>query len=829
MSIDIIPINGKSQYIDYAKFESSLREKIGKRCSDAKVFLLNNFPVSVSVETNIDLILIIAIEDKKDNFYYLKSIDQKAVYFHNQIIPIKFITQFKDDQISIDDSNQIIIGESYLDFSNELNSIKFGFSRYLSTKCGFKKESLYIKPLIYIQNENDFSTENYIIAKEFDFYCLHRYFVKSHDQIFISYKEWKTENAFSFLATDIERIIDQASKDSEEGYLTRKKIERIGKQLSNARSIYDELNKNLVIISGKAGTGKSSELLLLTMKCISNGQNTLYLTYNKLLIFDIAKTVKSFVNAKLNSNLELRPGEGSVITLHQFFYRLSKSLGVLHVLNAEKIEKLLNTLKERMRLIYNFIQGKITGHETNWENLKTEIQNHNVFDIGTKEVGIDFVNYISKRSASSVERVRNLSIEFFNHKKRIVGNIEASDVFLANYYGVLEDTLLQIQNPKKFYDKHNIENKYVLLDVAIGLSKKYIEEKDGKKIITEKGFIEFKNRRVGGHRRKRTLFIDEAQDCHPLEKEILISIYNSDNIVVANGGREQLIRHVELCNWEKSQAREINVKKHYTRNKSFRVKKTVVNFCNFVAKKYQIDLNLEPLDSVDEGELLFDFRQNHSETEIKDLFNHLSLKGEVNGCSAYESLLVILESNSQRAGQKGQPEPMLDKAIINEYGNIEDAPHLRRGAWQHMAKLEKDNFMFWDGTVEDKSNLNVPSPNESRVIYYESCRGLEAWSVVCFSFDKFFSQKQDEPDAEKFLIDNEEKTKLTQDLFKVSNDDRKKMYAATWALMAMTRTIDSLYIQVNDRNSEFGKIVVEYLNQGNKNVKQLTNEVNEQK
>ena len=31
---------------------------------------------------------------------------------------------------------------------------------------------------------------------------------------------------------------------------------------------------------------------------------------------------------------------------------------------------------------------------------------------------------------------------------------------------------------------------------------------DGKKTITEKGFIEFKNRRVGGHRRKRTLFIE---------------------------------------------------------------------------------------------------------------------------------------------------------------------------------------------------------------------------------------------------------------------------------------------------------------------------------
>lgn len=822
MSIDIIPINGKSQYIDYGKFESTLREKIGRKCSDAKVFLLNNFPVSVSVETNIDLIIIIAIEDKSHNFYYLKSIEGKPIYFHNQIIPIKFVTEFNEDKISIDDCNQIINGDSYLDFSDELKSIKFGLSRYLSNKCGFNKESLFIKPLYFIQNENEFTTDNYIVAKEFDFYSLHRYFVKSHDEIFISYKEWKKNYAYSVMASDIERITNQASKDSDEGYLTRKKIERIGKQLSNSRTIYNELNKNLVIISGKAGTGKSSELMLLTMKCISNGQNTIYLTYNKLLIFDIAKTVKSYINAKLNSNLSQRPGEGSVITLHQFFYRLSKSLGVLHVLNAEKIEKLQFTLKERMRLINDFIQDNLVVHEINWENLKTEIQNYDTFDIGTKEVGIDFVNFIYKRNASSFEKVRKLSIEFFNYKMRIVGNIKANDVFLANYYGVLEDTLLQIQHPQKYYEKYNIENKYELLDVAIGLSEKYVGEKDGEKTITEKGFIEFKNRRVGGNKRKRTVFIDEAQDCHSLEKEILISIFNSDNIIVANGGREQLIRHVELCNWEKSQVGEFSVKKHYSRNKSFRVKKTVIDFCNFVAKKYQIDLNLEPLDSEDEGELFFDFRQNHSETEIKDIFNLLNLKGKVNSCSAYESLLVLLDSNTQRAGLQGQPEPMPDTAVINEYGNIIDAPHLRRGTWKHMSTLEKDDFMFWDGTIEDKSHLIVPSPHESRVIYYESCRGLEAWSVACFSFDKFFNQKLDDPDAERFLINDKEKTKLMQDMFKVSNKDRKNMYAATWALMAMTRTIDSLYIQINDRNSEFGKTVDEYLKQENKNVRLLS-------
>lgn len=280
---------------------------------------------------------------------------------------------------------------------------------------------------------------------------------------------------------------------------------------------------------------------------ISNGKNTLYLTYNKLLIFDIAKTVKSYVNAKLNDKSGDKPGEGSVLTLHAFFYRLSKSLGVLHVLNADRIEKLLDVLKIRMRKVHYLVYKETRSKSFDFEKIKTIIQNHSEFDFGTKEVGIDFVNFLKSRRFESSNNFNKTSLEFFTHKKSIVSDIEANEVFLADYYGVLENTLLQIESPEKFYEKYNVEDKHELLDVAIGLSKKYKGEKDGKKTITEKGFIEFKNRRVGGHRRKRTLFINEAQDCHRLEKEILISIYGSNNIVSANGGKEQLIRHVELC------------------------------------------------------------------------------------------------------------------------------------------------------------------------------------------------------------------------------------------------------------------------------------------
>lgn len=816
MSIEIIPINGKSQYFDYDNFEKSVIETIGRRCSDAKIFLFNNFPVSVSVETNIDLIIVIAIEDKTGNFYIPKSNNEgKAVYFHNQIIPLKFITQFQDDTITIDDE-QIVANEEYIDYSTEINSIRFGLINYLSNKCGINRQGLFVQPLIFVKNKSEFIQNNFLIAETFDFKMIHKYFAQNGADIFLAYKDWKSEVGYQLtLNNDIERITEQASKDSEIGYLTKKKVDRIGKQLSNSKTIYEELNKHLVIVSGKAGTGKSSELLLLTMKCISNGQNTLYLTYNKLLIFDIAKTVKSYLNAKLanSNNSGEKPGEASVLTLHAFFYRLSKSLGVLHVLNEVRIEKLLTTLKERMRKVYDIVKDEIIKN-TSIDDIKAIIQNNNNLDIGTKEVGIDFLNFI-KRKITTSKDIDKGSVDFYNHKKSIVGNIGANEVFLADYYGVLENTLLQIQNPKQFYEKYNIENKHELLDVAIGLNKKYVGEKDGKKTVTEKGFVEFKNRRVGGHRRKRTLFIDEAQDCHRLEKEILISIYGSNNVVVANGGKEQLIRHVELCNWEVSQAKKLEVKKHYTRNKSYRVKKTVVDFCNYVAKRFQIDLNLEPLESEDEGELLFDFRLNHNETEVTEIFNHLKLKGEVNGCLPYESLLVLLESNSQREGATGSNEPNRETAIINEYDNIEDATLLKRGTWKYLETLENNDFMFWDGTTNDKSQLIVPSPNESRVIYYESCRGLEAWTVACFALDKFFSLKREDPDAEKYLIED---LFLNQD-----NEQRKSMYAATWALMALTRVIDTLYVHINDRNSEFGKVVVDYINQNkeNKNVREV--------
>lgn len=824
MNLNFIPVNGKCEYFDYDEFESSVKDTLQTTCKEATVILFNNFPVLLSTETTVDLILVVALKDYQGNYFRVKKGD-KWIYLHNLIIPINFIANLQDTEIIIDEDGQIITDNETADYSNEIESIKFSLLDYLVRKCNFIKEQLFISPLIHIKNKNTIAKDNFLVSEKFDFKNLLIYLKSTSQEIFCSYRNWKTEIGYTTLPKDIEAINNQASKDSVVGYLTKKKIDRISKQLSNEKAIFNDLNKNLIIVQGKAGTGKSSELILLMMRCISNGQNTLFLTYNRLLIYDIARTIKSYVNNKItNKKPQDKIGQASVITLHSFFYRLSKSIGVLHVLTEQRKGNLLTNLNARITIIKTFIDNSLKSNNStsltgnDLDSLKEQIQNNKQFEIPIKEVGIDFINFLKKKELLNLSTLDETVKLFIRHKADLVSHI-VDEIFLSDYYGVLENTLLAINKPDEYFTKYNIENKFELLEVVLNLKEKHLKKDEDENLIDEKAFKEKINRKVGGRKRKRTIFIDEAQDCHIREKEILISIFGSDNVVISSGGKEQLIRHIELCNWEVSHQKKIVVKKYKTGNKSFRIKKSVLEFCNFVAAKYQIELKLEPLETEDEGELILDFRNNVSDADMQQIFSNLSLKGEISGCTAYESLLVLIDSHSKVNAGNGSS-TVSSTGKINEYDNIEDSHKIKKGDWKYKAHLEKENqLMFWDGTNDNKSQMQVPYPTETRLIYYDSCRGLEAWTIACFSIDKFFDQKREDPDAEKFLI-NDEKELGIQSLF-VTNDSRKNMFAGTWALMAITRAIDTLYLKFDNPNSEFSKIVLEYAKTNPKNLKLL--------
>ena len=300
--------------------------------------------------------------------------------------------------------------------------------------------------------------------------------------------------------------------------------------------------------------------------------------------------------------------------------------------------------------------------------------------------------------------------------------------------------------------------------------------------------------------------------------------------MVANGGREQLIRHPILCKWDIFNSKKINARKVSSSIKSLRVKKSILNLCNFIAIKFGVNLNLIELEMDDPGEIIFDFRQKPSSLEVKEVIGTLCLKSTIMGCTALEGLLILIDSRSVNDhGKRTYGESITSEfhsAQINENGNLEPTITKKRYTWSHKNFLVKElGLLIWDGTIKDKSQLPIPYSTETRLIYYESCRGLEGWAVACYDIDSFYSRKKNSSDSEKFLNDAEKEFGI-QDLH-VTSEERKNAFAAAWILMAITRAIDTLYLNIEDESSELGKLFREFIdtNPGNIRVYDISNKI----
>lgn len=805
MAIEVININGRSPNLDYDVFERDAKRILGSTCQDAKIFVINNFPVAVTNTTEPDILIIISIEDKKGNYFIVKRKDGTQrfhKYLHCAIIPIVFNDEFAEKTLEVDDLGNLILGEIELDFFSEIQGLRKGVTLFLEKRCGLNEKKPRVFPQIFIKNPIQYVLDGMVIDSEFKFENLVS-FLKYHPQEYInSYPPWTEEYRFESMGDDIKKILEQASLDSEEGFITLGKINRLGKENAHTKQIFDQIGQNLVMIKGKAGSGKSSELLSLTLKVINEDKNVLFLTYNKLLVFELSRVINSYKNNHRGSH-ELKGA--SVITLHQYFYRLSTKLGVKHILSAERIKDLTNKLKLRCRKLYHYL--KDIDKSTNLDRLKEMIQNANGSELGIaeKELGVDFVNYLYWNRASKNESFNQEISGFYLFKKNQLDKIETDKIFLKDYYGILQNVLDVLKKPDDFYEKYDLHQseKLEVFRRPANVSQNHIEtNNEGDEYISKASFSSLISRKKSGFKWNRVLIIDEAQDCHRLEKEILLTIFGEKYAVVANGGKEQLIRHNELCNWTRFNGRPINVFQ-FTKRKSFRMKSAISRLCNFMAKKHNIDLQIATDQSVDAGEVIVDFRSYLDPEWFRESMNSLSERGRVNGCSNYESMMFLTNP-----GELGREQSKSDSALIDEYENIKVSTTLEReeGEISTILKDGKD-FHLWSGLQEDKEKEGIPYPNDTRIIFYESCRGLEAWTVVCERLDLFFDRKFEHPESENFLVGDEKEINV-QDMF-LSNDERKAMFAATWVLMALTRAMDTLYISCEPR-SKVGALLREF-------------------
>ena len=194
----------------------------------------------------------------------------------------------------------------------------------------------------------------------------------------------------------------------------------------------------MVQVKGKAGTGKSSDLLKYMLKKSLNGTRGTFLTYNHLLVFEISKQISGF-DYNLNEENFKQKATTTTYTIHSFIYNISKKLGVLLLMSNTRIEEIKTIMNNRLNLIQGYISVLLVLKDSySKEQLITAFQNNNNFDIGTKMEAIDFIKSNNRIKLYDSKTDRNALIN--NHKKIKIKKLEEkinSDIFLSDYTNVL--------------------------------------------------------------------------------------------------------------------------------------------------------------------------------------------------------------------------------------------------------------------------------------------------------------------------------------------------------------------------------------------------------
>lgn len=252
------------------------------------------------------------------------------------------------------------------------------------------------------------------------------------------------------------------------------------------------------------------------------------------------------------------------------------------------------------------------------------------------------------------------------------------------------------------------------------------------------------------------VLIDEAQDFLEVEKDILFKLFGQERIVIANG-IDQRVRNRQYCNW----AFGISNKKIEKLKTCLRQKENLVNFVNdFAYRCGMSQFVLIPEKKMVGGRVII------TTSDYLSGFLHdreIKLAKEA-GNECYDYLFLT--------------PPTLVSKQEGELGFV------------NINKFKEKGINLWDGT---RAELRTDFPvyaDQHRLLQYDSCRGLEGWTVVCLEFDQFLNYK------ERFFTPSA----FYEDISLESPEEQKRMFVNEWGLIPLTRAIDTLIITIKDSN-----------------------------
>jgi hypothetical protein len=252
------------------------------------------------------------------------------------------------------------------------------------------------------------------------------------------------------------------------------------------------------------------------------------------------------------------------------------------------------------------------------------------------------------------------------------------------------------------------------------------------------------------------VFVDEGQDWPEDEIEILRRVYTPQRIAVADGV-DQFVRD-SVADWATGMHRRQLQPHRLVR--CLRMKANLATFVEDVAKSLQLDdWDLEPNPDAPGGRVL---------VIEGDLANNTR----------------VVEQLTQDAASLGNyPIDLLacvpPALVRHEIAETRSIPgQILAAAGQNV----------WDATSKDVRERYPTDRDALRIVQYDSCRGLEGWTVINYALDEFWQYKFEESVLANAAPDELEKP-----------EERAERDASRWTMIPLTRAMDTLVINITGK------------------------------
>lgn len=268
------------------------------------------------------------------------------------------------------------------------------------------------------------------------------------------------------------------------------------------------------------------------------------------------------------------------------------------------------------------------------------------------------------------------------------------------------------------------------------------------------------------------IFIDEGQDWPSNEINIIKKIYGPSNLIVADGV-DQFVRE-SIADWTIGMAKDSYRVRRLTR--CLRMKENLARFINDFSVAIGLEQwDVEPNSDARGGKIIVIEGDLASSSEIHNqLFNSALQLGnypvDLLGC-------VPPSYVSKR-----------DEGVFS-------IPAKNLGDW---------GKKVWDGVNPNARNEYPIDRDEFRVVQYDSCRGLEGWTVINYGFDDFWEYKYKQAMSDPYLAG---------DMF-ISKEEAAKKFVGLWAMIPMSRAMDTLVLNISNQET-FVKSVLKDLHKKN--------------